>query len=803
MRPVLRLLPLPFSIALCLPALADDKPVDWGLCPVMDAIPSFDQATTPEPGADASKAREERAEQPTSIDGDKLGGTEQKLEYEGNVKLVRGDQFLNADNLKYDQDTDTYVADGNVRYQDSAMRVIAARASGDQNNDTHKIEDVQYQLVSRRGNGGAESIDLTGAKGRLNGSTYSTCDPSQRVWELRSNRIDVDTDEGWGVARGATIRIGKVPVLYVPWIKFPIDDRRHTGLLYPAISMSGRNGFDYRQPIYLNLAPNYDATITPRYMSDRGLSLGGQFRYLYEGGRGVFDANWMPTDDLVKDRERDYANGSEVDIYGDPLRSKNRGMFRYSGSHNVSDVWQARAELSWVSDSRYIEDFSNSLYGISQTSLVSTLGIFGRGRYWSAGAMADVWQLSDYTLPEASLPYNRLPRVYFNWEQPFGRWLSAGVAAEAVSFQHNDYPGGTRIDMKPFVSMPLQGASWYIKPTLAWRYTSYKLDEEFTAYPGITDTSPSRSLPIASLDAGLFFDRDTEIKGERFLHTLEPRLYYLNVPYRDQGGLPIFDTRPFTFSWGQLFRDNRYSGPDRQTDANQLTMALTSRLLRKSDGHEKLSASLGQIFYFDESRVTTSGEVPVESGKSAWVADMNYAPTDRWTIGASYQWNPKFRREDLASLRARYLLPDDGVINLGYRYRRNPSNGQDQLEQADFSFLYPVTPSWSVVGRYYYSLYKDPVNNVEPKLLEAIAGVQWDSCCLAVRALVRRYVHNREGDLKNAFQVEFVLKGLGSAGQNTERTLRRAILGYYRDDLYLVPPSNTTPDPDDNDSGPE
>ena len=419
--------------------------------------------------------------------------------------------------------------------------------------------------------------------------------------------------------------------------------------------------------------------------------------------------------------------------------------------------------------------------------------------------MADVWQLSDYTLTEGSLPYNRLPRVYFNWEQPFGRWFTAGIDAEAVRFQHNQVldanslnttPGGSRIDLKPFVSMPLQGASWYITPTLAWRYTSYKLDEEFASNPAFTDTSPSRSLPIATLDAGLFFDRDTEIKGERYLHTLEPRIFYLNAPYRDQSGLPIFDTRPLTFSWGQLFRDNRYSGPDRQTDANQLTLALTSRLLRQADGHEKLSASLGQIFYFDESRVTAPGEVPVESGKSAWVADVNYAPTDRWTIGASYQWNPKFRREDLSSLRARYLLPDDGVINLGYRYRRNVSNGADLLEQADFSFLYPITPTWSVVGRYYYSI-------LDKKPLEALAGVQWDSCCLAVRAVVRRYVRNREGDLNNALQVEFVLKGLGSAGQNTERTLRRAILGYYRDDLYLVPPSNTTPDPDDNDSGPE
>nr|WP_211368480.1 LPS-assembly protein LptD [Pseudoxanthomonas gei] len=800
-RPVLRLLPLPFSIALCLPAFADDKPVNWDLCPIRDAIPSFDPATEGKPSADNAKVRAARAQEATAIEGDLLSGTETDAEYKGNVVLRRGDQYLNADNLLFQQEQGTYVADGNVRYQDGTMRVIAARAHGNQDTDSHVIEDVQYQLVSRRGNGGADSINLNGAQGQLNGSTYSTCDPDQRVWELRSKRIDVDTDEGWGVARGATIRIGKVPVLYMPWIKFPIDDRRHTGVLYPTISNSGRNGFDYRQPIYLNLAPNYDATLTPRYMSNRGVSLGGQFRYLYENGRGVLDANYMPSDDLLQEHADEFP-AEEIDP-GDT-----RGMLRFAGFHNIDSTWQARANVAWISDPRYVEDFSNSLYGTSASSIISTVGVFGQGRYWNAGIMADTWQLADANLNESALPYNRLPRLYLNWEQPFGRWFRAGLQAETVRFQHDQVsfggatpqqvPGGSRLDLKPYVSMPLQGASWYITPTLAWRYTAYRLDDGFAADPlnRFPDSNPTRSLPIASLDAGLFFDRHTEIKGQRFLHTLEPRLFYLNAPYRAQDDIPLFDTRPFTFSWGQLFRDNRYSGPDRQADANQLTVAMTSRLLRESDGHEKLSASIGQIFYFDESTVVVPGEAPVDSGKSAWVADANYSPTDRWTIGTSYQWSPKYHSKDLASVRARYLLPNDGVVNLSYRYRRNPSSEADLLEQADLSFLYPVTPSWSVVGRYYHSL-------LDNKPLEAIAGVQWDSCCLAVRVIARRYVRNREGDMNNALQVEFVLKGLGSAGQDTERTLRRAILGYNRDDLYLVPPSNTAPDPDDNDSGPD
>lgn len=759
LRTPLRLLPLSVGIAFALPALADEKPLNWDLCPAQEVLPAFREA----PPADPELAQS-RNEQPTDIEGDELSGTETTPQYQGNVALVRGDQFLGTDQLRFDTESGRYVAEGNVRYQDSGIRIVADRAEGSQDDDSHVITNIRYQLVDRRGNGGADSISMRGPVGQMYHSTYSTCDPDQRAWELRAQRIDVDNDEGFGVARNAVLRMGRFPVLYVPWIKFPVDDRRRTGLLYPSVSTSGRNGFDYRQPIYLNLAPNYDATLTPRIMTKRGLMLDTEFRYLYEGGRGILEGGYMPNDDL---------------------RDRDRGRFAFRGYHNIDRHWQARASLGWVSDDRFVEDFSNRLAGVSASYLQSTAGVYGSGQHWSAGAMAEYYQLTDYTLNDGHLPYGRLPRLYANWQQPLGRWLDAGIYAEAVRFEHAERPGGSRLDLKPYISARLGGPAWYATPTLAWRFTGYQLDQDLADQQD-GERNPTRSLPVASVDAGMYFDRETSWDGERFLHTLEPRLFYLYAPYRDQDGLPLFDTRPFTFSWGQLFRDNRYSGADRQTDANQLTIALSTRLIRQEDGREKLSASLGQIRYFEDSRVLAPGETPVAQGKSAWVADANYMINDRWNLGASYQWDPKFRREDLASIRARYLWPDDGVVNLTYRYRR------DLLEQADFSFLYPINPTWSLVGRYYHSISDD-------KLLEAIAGVQWDSCCLAVRAMARRYVRNREGDLDNALQVEFVLKGLGSAGQDTERSLRRAILGYHRDDLYLVPPSNTTPDPDDYD----
>ncbi|TDK21717.1 LPS-assembly protein LptD [Luteimonas aestuarii] len=784
MRAIFRLLPLPFCIAVSLAASAnDDIPPDWSMCPIEDAVPAFPDAQAP------TSSPDDRESQPTLVDGDETDGIDGGMyNVTGNVTLRRGDQFLGTDALQFDQETGIYTATGNVRYQDSGMRIVADRLEGDQDKDSHRIDNVRYQLIERRGNGGAERIDMSGTRGRMMRSTYSTCPPSERMWELRAQRIDVDSDTGMGTARSATLHIGKVPVLYVPWAAFPIDDRRRTGLLYPNISYSGRNGFDYTQPIYLNLAPNYDMTLEPRWMSRRGIQLGTEFRYLTETGRGVAEVEFLPSDRLTEaGRADEIANG----INPDNWRRDNRGSFRFSGVQDVDSRWQARARLNWISDPRWVEDASSSLDGLSDIALQSDVGIYGRSRHWSAALMADYWVLSDYNLADANLPYHRLPRAVFRWEQPFGRWLVAGAETELARFEHADRqsrPGGSRLFVKPYVSVPFEGASWFVRPTLAWRYTGYRIDDALAqiiadgnGFP-TANTSPSSSIPITTVDAGLFFDRHVDFRGETFLNTLEPRIFYLHAPFEDQRDMPLFDTGPLSFSWGQLFRDNRYSGADRQADANQLTLAMTTRMIRESDGREKLSASIGQIFYFDESRTVVGSEIPVDDGRSAWVADSTYAINDRWTIGASYQWNPTSRSEDLASVRTRYLVGDDGIVNLSYRYRRNPLTREDLVEHGDFSFLYPINPTWSVVGRYYYSFN-------ESKLLEGIFGVQWESCCMAARLVTRRYVRNRSGDMNNAIQLEIEFKGLGSAGPETRDRLRRAILGYYRDDLYLVPPS--------------
>ena len=755
-RPVLRLLPLSLCIALSLPARAadGDPPQNWGLCPVGDVVPPFADAALAPEGLHLDKSKA-----PIDLEGDDVSGTEANPVFKGNVTMHRDNQFMAADQLTFDKAAGRYVAEGSVRYQAQGLRLRAARAEGDQNSDTHSMQDLEYQLLSRRGNGKAHSLNLAGQSGSLRGASYSTCPPEARHWELDAPRIDMDSEHGRAVAYGATLRVGKVPVLFMPVLMFPTDERRRSGLLFPSFSNSGRNGLDLRQPIYLNLAPNYDATLSPRWMSARGVQLGGEFRYLNAGGQGTLEAAWM-------DHDR--------------LRDRARSQFAFIGTQTVGSHWQFRANLNWISDPRYYEDFNSSLDGLSQATAYSSAGLYGQGLDWSAGISADHWQLADYTLSSATLPFDRLPRAFLDWERGAVGALRYGIAAETVRFHHPSYPAGARLDLKPWISLPLEGDAWFLRPTLAYRQTRYALDHALGQTLG--SDSPSRGQSIFSLDAGLFFDRDTVAKGQDYLQTIEPRLFYLKVPYADQNGMPVFDTQPLTFSWNQLFRDNRYTGADRQADANQLTLAVSTRMIRQADGFERFSASIGQIRYFQDSRVRLPFEPITEQGRSAWVVDANYAPTDRWTFGASYQRDPKFRRTDLASVRARYLFRNQGVFNLSYRYRRS------LLEQVDLSFLYPVNASWSLVGRQYYSLR-------DSKTLESLAGVQWDSCCVAVRFVLRRYVQNRVGDLGNTLMFEIELKGLGSAGQDTQRALRRSILGYNRDDLYLVPPQTATGQP--------
>jgi LPS-assembly protein len=761
-RPPLQLLPLCLAIAGAVQAKDTAAPT-WALCANPATLPMFASLPT-----DASL----RETSPTDINADTLDVKKSDTTiFSGHVEMNHADQYMATDKVTYGHETEQFTTEGEVRYQDKGVRLTAQSASGDQKTDVLRLGEVRYQFNDQLGNGVAGTATMHGDQGTLTDATYSTCPPGQRQWEFVAGKITVDNAKAKGVAHNVTLRLGGVPVLWLPVISFPTDDKRRTGVLAPTIGRDDRNGLDLKLPVYLNLAPNYDATLTPHWYSKRGLMLEGEFRYLTARSTGLFSGTWLPGDDLTG-RDRSQLNFRDTTVF-------NAHWFFSADLHNVSDKF-------------YFSDFGDSIDDTSISLLGSSVGMYGRGKYWSASLSAETWQIASPLLRDGDEPYRRLPRLQAEAHKPLARWFEAGVNFEAVRFSHDSfleapanagtYDGGDRVDVEPWIRFPLGGAAWFLTPQLAWRYTGYQSLDGLAVDGGVFNGTPfgggapssvSRSVPIASVDAGATFERDFNWGGKAWIQTLEPRLYYLRVPYRDQFDLPIFDTRELTFGWNSLFRDNSFGGADRQADANQLALALTTRILSGSDGSEKLTAGFGRITYFDAPRVrlTPSSPLPAEDG-SDWIATFDWQVNDHWKVGVTQQWDPDDQQTDLSSVRTQFRYGHGGVVNAAYRFRRNLPN-QPALEQTDLSFVIPVNAKWNLYGRWNYSLYDN-------QTIEALAGFEWNSCCVAVRLLGRQYIRSFDSRQNLGLYLEVELKGLGSFGRDTARLLDNAILGYAR-----------------------
>lgn len=660
---------------------------------------------------------------------------EDQYRMDSDVVVNRADQWLWSDRLDYNAAEGTMYSPGPMRFQNDAM-LARAEAATWREAGASDLSRMQFQLRDGRGNGRAEAAQLA-ADGNttLTVASFTSCDPADPDWQLRAGRIELDQESGVGHARDVTLRLGDVPVLYLPWARFPIDDRRQSGFLVPSLGSSNDAGYDLIVPYYFNIAPNYDATVSPRFIRDRGAMLGGEVRYLGETQQGVVEMSWLDRDDRTGDTR------SSFDW-------THRGRF---GAH-----WLVDSSLRDVSDERYFEDFGQSLTSVATSLLPSHAYLRGRGAWWSANFGGDRQQVTDPRLTPAVEPYRRLPRAQFEMVSPNLDGPQFGLRSEWVRFHKDDALSGDRLDLNPYVSWPLEGSAWFVRPQLGYRYTSYDIDRA-------EDASPSRGLGIASLDAGLFFDRSLDVAGSGWTQTLEPRLYALHVPYENQDHLPLFDTQALTDSFAALFRDNRYTGADRQVDANQVTTALTSRFIDAS-GRDRVRLSLGQVHYFDAPRVVLPGQLPEDRSGSDWAGEAEWIVNDRLSLNLGGQWDAHNDWTELGYAGATWHYRDRGLARLGYRYRRG------QLEQVDVAGLIPLNANWRLIARWNQSLRDD-------QLLEAFGGIEYESCCYAVRVLARRYVRSFEGELNNGIMFELELKGLGSLGRRTEDFLSRAMLG--------------------------
>ena len=652
-------------------------------------------------------------------------GEDEPIRFTDDVELVYGDQVLRTDELIYDPVTGEARLPGWLEYNSALVRIRASSARYNTDSSTGRFDRANYAIAGAAGAGYAGVVQMVDeGRARVEDFDFTTCDVTDPDWQLKAGDVELDFESGVGTARNARLEFKGVPILYSPWLTFPLNDERKSGFLYPQVGSSSDNGIELAVPYYWNIAPNQDATFTPRLIGDRGLLLGSEYRFLTRRQAGTFNFDYMP-DDRDDDRER--------------------WLGRIRHQLNLAPGWRSRLTVNRVSDADYFFDLGNDLDSSATQFLRSDLRIVGQGRSWRFRTTFDTFQVLDDAVRPDREPYDRLPRIEFAGDWPLTAGLNLQLDSEAVYFHRDQSVRGMRFDALPELSWRLVRPGGFLEPAIGLRATAYSLENREIG----ADDTPTRVQPILSIDSGLVFERRTAAGR---LQTLEPRLFYLYVPGRSQDELPVFDTRELTFSFSQLFQTNRFSGPDRQGDANQLTLALTSRLLEDGSGRSILEASVGQIVYFDEPEVGLPRAPAEDRSVSATVGEVNWQPTDDVLISAGLQWDPEENETDVAAFGLSWKGEDARQVQFGYRFRR------DRVDQIDVRGRYPLTRNLNVISRLGYSFEDDTV-------LELLGGLEYESCCWAVRASVRRYIRDRESEKRTAFFLELHLKGLGSLGR--------------------------------------
>jgi len=717
-------------------ALAGDPDALRGLCPQVKGRPEIPAGSQAAGGGAIDVSAEDVQMQREGVST-----------FTGNVTVIRGDQRLQSDQASYDRATEVIEAHGNIKYWDKSLTATGSDASLNIEQSEGTVQNVDYWVAGGNGHGHADSI--TAGKqvpAILINTDYTTCTGDVPAWRMTASRITLDRATDTGTARDATLRLRNVPVLYSPWISFPLSDTRKTGLLFPSAGHSSEGGFEFAQPWYWNIAPEQDATITPRYLEKRGLLLGAEYRYLRPHGQGQLRFEYLPNDD----------------DYGD-----DRGTASLQHTESLGRGWSADVNLNYVSDKSYLEQLGNNL-ATSSTTHVESRGDLAYNNSWlGARARVQHYQTIDRNILPAAKPYERLPQLAFSTHLPErDRSLNYGLYGEFVSFDHDTNVDGLRLDVRPWVSFPMRSAGAFLVPRVSLWHTLYDLDGTAPA----SDSTPERTLPVASVDAGLFLEKTIKLGGNGYVQTLEPRLYYLYVPYESQDDIPTFDTGDYTFSYSQLFRDNRFSGTDRLGDANQVALAITTRLLEDRTGRERLRASVGQIRYFRDRKVALPTGTRLNEDSSDLIGEIATALGAGWSARGGVQWDPHATRTRKSSIDLRYLPDDRRVLNLGYRLSRDSAD----IEQTDVSFRWPLGPQWGVVGRWNWSLQED-------SSLETVGGLEYNGCCWAFRAVGRRNLNTSTGDFNTGIYFQLELKGLAGFGSKTESFLKRSIPGYQNE----------------------
>lgn len=741
----------------------------------------------------------------------------------GNVVVRQGDQQMQSTQAVLNKNRSHVNLSGPLAYRQPNILVRGTTGSGELNSKAANVEQAHYVFESSHARGDSDRLDRL-ADGRyvMQNATYTTCDPQSSLWQVQGSRIMINRAQGYGTASNAWFRVHKMPVFYWPYLRFPIDDRRLTGLLYPTVGVSSDNGFDYTQPIYLNLAPNYDATITPRVMTDRGFMLGGQFRYQYSHDAGLIEGNYLPNDGGHSSHNRYRRN---EDHHGD-----DRWYFNYEHEGQFTPRLTYQLQYARASDDRYFNDFGNTFEEQDRDNLRQLALLDYRGDVWHLQARARGYQVMDddnYDTDD-NKPFTELPTLTADarWQQSpgfyeefnssasyFYRHESRNYFNRPVNYSTDDSIGstdflvhkvnGARFNLAPAVGFR-KDPTWGFFETRAQMYlTQYDLDWKSPQNDN-WDKTPNRAVPVLSADAGLIFERHSSLFNYRYRQTVTPRLYYAYVPYRNQNHLPEFDTDTRAPSYSGLWSPYRFNGIDRIGDVNKISYGVSTSFFDEDSGFQRLRLDLGQSHYFSNRRVTDND--PSKYGPNGEALDnyygydlhRKYSPAigqatwnfnRYWSATYAMFYDTERGKAESNQLYAHYINPDNGnSFNIGNRWERkdfNPSGDYDDRlgwnrNEFDISGSWHLTPSISVVGRYLY----DETNK---RGLDKLAGLQFDDCCYAVQIAWRKYIDDngnlnnlQDDEAKTGIFLRFVFKGLGGLGSNPEPYFQQAVPGYRR-----------------------
>src|SRR5881296_2267742 len=737
----------------------------------------------------SSEERSKTGALPIILDADRIEGVAGKdTTAQGNASLRRGALSIRADSLTYHEGNEEVEASGNVRLQRNGdtLKGPALRYSIRDATGLFEKPDFTFtprpktgqQPVSARGQ--AESIEFLGENQyRIKDGFFTSCKPGDEGWLVKADELDLDFTREVGTARGGSVYFEGLPIIAAPSFDFSLNNQRKSGFLPPSIGVTGKSGPEVGVPYYLNLAPNYDLTLTPRYMEKRGLQLAEQFRYLQKDYKGDFSAEV-----LQHDRAAD---------------SRRYGM-NLVGSYNRDGSLLGGLNLNKVSDDSYFRDLATRINIASQSILPREGFLTYNGKWWDTGSYSatarvqrfQVLQDPDNPIPNP-IPYGRTPQLTLSTLRQDIGGFDFGSSAEFVDFTHPSLVNGKRSTLYPSLTLPLITPGSFLTPKVGVHYTYYSLYDiptiqvtpTSTAFPvlpiGATSNVPafpnwiSRTLPIFSVDSGLIYERETHALGQAVVQTLEPRFYYVNIPFRDQNQIPLFDTAIADFNYAQIFSENMFSGGDRINDARQLTAAVTSRLLLPSNGQEVLRGTFGQRYYFRDQQVTlTPSDTPRTYNASNWLAALSGRVSQHWTLEGASEYDQRDYRTERLTVAARYRPEGLKALNLSYRYLSGDITQTGPLKQVDLSAQWLIAGRWYGVGRFNYSL-------SDSRIVEGIGGLEYGADCWTSRIIMQRFALPGGTSSSSVF-LQLELNGFSRLGSNPLEALKRNIPGYQRID---------------------